>query len=88
MVPLPGWVAAWVAISSFLVALDCLYVLSIERGVLAIVPKVVADLWAWYGTSDSQYAATGAGLVESNGWMATQVCHFCVYVCVRACVNA
>eukprot|EP01063_Lacrimia_lanifica_P032286 TRINITY_DN5494_c0_g5_i1.p1 TRINITY_DN5494_c0_g5~~TRINITY_DN5494_c0_g5_i1.p1 ORF type:complete len:202 (+),score=65.06 TRINITY_DN5494_c0_g5_i1:93-698(+) len=69
---LPSWVRAWLAVASLLVALDCVYILSMVYGAGGLVPSVLLELWGWYGESDTQYAASGAGLAASNGWIATQ----------------
>ena len=53
---LPQWVTVWVVVSSFLVAIDCLYVLALEGGRLHMLPKVLAALRSgavssWFGPS-------------------------------------
>jgi hypothetical protein len=67
---LPGWVWLWSLVASFLVCMDCLYVLGSHFGLINYVPSVVLSLWTWYGESDSQYSAVG--IEESNGWIVTQ----------------
>ena len=59
-------------VASFLVSLDCVYVLSTAYQATDVVPRVLLHLWGWYGESDTQYAASGAGIRDSNGWMTTQ----------------
>ena len=69
-VNLPRWVYVWVAVASLLVGFDCLYVFSISFKTVQI--PVISALWGWYGTSDTQYSASGAGIEASNGWIASQ----------------
>jgi hypothetical protein len=69
---LPSWVRVWLFIASFLVTLDCLYILGTTYKLTNYVPKILVELWGWYGESDKQYAASGAGIHESNGWITTQ----------------
>ena len=67
---LPSWVSYWALIASILVGFDCVYVFSVEYG--SYTPSIIKSLWSWYGTSDVQYASSGQGIAESNGWMQTQ----------------
>jgi hypothetical protein len=68
----PGWVVWWMLIASVVVAIDSLYSLCTYYKAQQYIPAVVAQLWGLYGTTDTQYAASGAGVTASNGWMPTQ----------------
>jgi hypothetical protein len=73
---LPGWVWWWMLVSAVLVLFDSLYVLSTlpgsTSGLGALLPKVVRDLWTWYGESDTQYSAESITANQSSGWIPTQ----------------
>ena len=66
------WIWWWLLISSILVSFDCLYIFSVTYRLNKYVPTVVYSLWSWYGSSDSQYDASGKGIESSNGWIETQ----------------
>ena len=70
MASLPGWIYVWVSVASLLVAFDCAYVFSIVFKTVKI--PLISKLWEWYGMSDTQYSATGAGIHASNGWIESQ----------------
>ena len=67
---LPPWITYWLLIASFLVSIDCIYVLGVAFGLSNYVPSVILSLWGWYGETDSQYSASG--IQDSNGWIVTQ----------------
>jgi hypothetical protein len=67
---LPTWVTYWTLIASFLVSIDCLYVIGVYYGLQRYLPSAVLSLWGWYGESDSQYSE--AGMKDSHGWVMTQ----------------
>jgi len=62
-VVLPGWIRTWAMVASLLVAADCVYVFHIAYH--SMIPPTILRLWSWYGSSDNQYSASGAGLVDS-----------------------
>ena len=68
----PAWVWWWMLVASCVVSIDSLYVLAIHYGARERIPAVVAQLWGMYGETDLQYAASGAGIRASRGWMPTQ----------------
>jgi hypothetical protein len=50
--------------------MDTIYVFSVQYKSFA--PTFLMELWGWYGSSDTQYASSGQGLKDSNGWVLTQ----------------
>jgi hypothetical protein len=67
---LPTFVWWWMFIASFLVSVDCTYILGISYGLQAYVPQTILNLWGWYGETDHQYSVDG--IKDSNGWIETQ----------------